>query len=242
VPDNAYFAVDAPPPAERQLTAEGFDARLGAAAAFSTLGWFNDPLLPTTLRADTLSVANTVIHELTHNTFYAPGGAVFNESFANFVGSRGAERFFASRGQHAAARAVALRWEDEKIIGRFWASLCARFDSAFKALPGEDSARVAARIAARDSIYGAARLTLRDTVAPQLRTMKIGNAQRVRIDNAVLMARRVYLTDLDAFDAVLARRGGDLRGAIAAIIDAAKADRKQPFDAVRALSGVAAAR
>jgi predicted aminopeptidase len=72
--------------------------------------------------------------------------------------------------------------------------------------------------------------------------MKIGNAQCVRIDNAVLMARRVYLTDLDAFDAVLARRGGDLPGAIAAIIDAAKADRKQPFDAVRALSGVAAAR
>ena len=242
VPYKGYFDFDAARAAERELTARGFDTRLGAAAAFSTLGWFNDPLLPTTLRADTLTVANTVIHELTHNTFYAPGGAVFNESFANFVGSRGAERFFASRGQLAAAQAVASRWEDEKVVGRFWASLYARVDSAFKALPGEDSARVAARIAVRDSIYVAARLTLRDTVVPQLRTMKIGNVQRIRIDNAVLMARRVYLTDLDAFDAVLAQRGGDLRGTIAAIIAAAKTDRKHPFDAVRALTTVSASR
>src|SRR4029079_13908982 len=120
------------------LTARGFDARLGAASAFSTLGWFNDPLLPSTLHADSLTLVNTVIHELTHNTFYAPGGAVFNESFANFAGSRGAERLFLARGQDAAARVVADRWEDEKLTGRFSASLYARVDSAFKTLPGEE--------------------------------------------------------------------------------------------------------
>jgi len=236
VPYKGYFDFAAARAAERHLTAEGFDARLGVASAFSTLGWFNDPLLPTTLRADSLTVANTVIHELTHNTFYAPGGAVFNESFANFVGARGAERFFRSRGQTVAAQIVADRWEDEKVLGRFWASLYARVDSTFKAMPGEEPARVAARIAARDSIYARARTMLRDTVGPQLRTMKVGSVQRIRIDNAVLMARRVYLTDLDTFDAVLARHGGDLRASVDAIVRAAKADRKHPFDAVRALA------
>ena len=242
VPYKGYFDFGAARAAERELTAQGFDARLGAASAFSTLGWFNDPLLPTTLRADSLTVANTVIHELTHNTYYAPGGAVFNESFANFVGARGAERFFLARGQTAAARIVADRWEDEKVLGRFWASLYARVDSAFTALPGEEPAQVAARIVARDTIYARARATLRDTIAPQLRTIRIGAVQRIRIDNAILMARRVYLTDLDAFDAVLAQRGGDLRTTIRAIIDAAKADRKHPFDAVRALAHDAAPR
>jgi predicted aminopeptidase len=232
VPYKGYFDFGA----ARALTAEGFDARLGAASAFSTLGWFNDPLLPTTLRADSLSVVNTVIHELTHNTFYASGGAVFNESFANFVGARGAERFFRSRGQTAAAQTVVDRWEDEKVIGRFWASLYARVDSAFKSLPGEEPAQVAARIAVRDSIYARARTLLHDSVGPQLRTMKVGPVQRIRIDNAVLMARRVYLTNLDSFDAVLARHGGDLRGTIGAIVDAAKADREHPFDAVRAMA------
>lgn len=242
VPYKGYFDFGAARAAERALTAEGFDARLGAASAFSTLGWFNDPLLPTTLRADSLSVANTVIHELTHNTFYAPGGAVFNESFANFVGARGAERFFRSRGQTVAAQTVVDRWEDEKVIGRFWASLYARVDSAFKRLPGEEPAQVAVRIAVRDSIYARARTLLHDSVGPQLRTMKVGAVQRIRIDNAVLMARRVYLTNLDSFDAVLARHGGDLRATIETIIDAAKEDREHPFDAVRALAHDAVAR
>ena len=90
-------------------------------------------------RADTLDLANTVIHELTHNTYYAPGQAVFNEIFANFVGARGAERFFRSRGQPAAARAKSTRaGTTTKIMARFWASLYARVDSAFKAHPGDE--------------------------------------------------------------------------------------------------------
>ncbi len=242
VPYKGYFDFGAARAAERDLTAQGFDARLGAASAFSTLGWFNDPLLPTTLRADSLTVANTVVHELTHNTFYAPGGAVFNESFANFVGSRGAERFFLSRGQPAAAQEVVARWNDEKILGRFWASLYARVDSAFKAHPGEEPERVAERIAVRDSIYAAAKQLLRDQIAPQLRTISPRAVERVRLDNAVLMARRVYLTDLDAFDAVLDRDSGDLRRTVTAIIAAAKGDRKRPFDAVKAIAGASARR
>jgi predicted aminopeptidase len=240
VPYKGYFDFAAARAAERDLTSQGFDARLGAASAFSTLGWFNDPLLPTTLRADSLTVANTVVHELTHNTFYAPGGAVFNESFANFVGSRGAERFFQARGQAAAAQEVVARWNDEKILGRFWASLYARVDSAFKAHPGEAPERVAERIAVRDSIYAQAKQQLRDEIGPQLRTISPRAVERVRLDNAVLMARRVYLTDLDAFDAVLAREGGDLRRAVATIIRAAKGNRKNPFDAVKALAAAPA--
>jgi predicted aminopeptidase len=235
VPYKGYFDFAEAHRQEKALTERGFDARLGAASAFSTLGWFNDPLLPTTLAGDSLTVAETVIHELLHNTYYAPGGAVFNESFANFVGSRGAEQFYLARGQIAAAAEVAARWSDEKILGRFWASLYARIDSAFKAHPGDEPARVAERIAMRDSIYAEARQQLIHELGPQLRTISLRALERTRFDNAVLMSRRVYLTDLDAFDAVLAKNGGDLRRAIQAIIAAAKSDRDKPFDAVNRL-------
>ena len=235
VPYKGYFDFAEARREERALTARGFDARLGPASAFSTLGWFNDPLLPTTLRADSLTVANTVIHELTHNTYYAPGGAVFNESFANFVGARGAERFYRARGQSRAAGEVAARWQDEKLLGRFWGALYLRVDSAFNTRPGDEPAQVAARIEARDSIYGEARLELAHEFGPQLRTISIRAIERVRLDNAVLMSRRVYLTDLDVFDRVLVRHRGDLRRAIVAIVTAAKGDRKEPFKAVRKL-------
>ena len=235
VPYKGYFDFAEARRQEQALTARGFDARLGGASAFSTLGWFNDPLLPPTLRTDSLNLANTVIHELTHNTYYAPGGAVFNESFANFVGARGAERFFRSRGQSAAADVVVARWRDERVMGGFWAALYGRVDSAFKAHPGDEPKDVAERIALRDSLYAEARQQLIHEVGPRLRTMSLRAIERIRLDNAVLMSRRIYLTDLDAFDAVLAQSGGDLRKSIQAIITAAKSDKDHPFDAVKAL-------
>jgi len=235
VPYKGYFDFDEARRQERTLAARGLDARLGAASAFSTLGWFNDPLLPSTIRADSLTLANTVIHELTHNTFYAPGGAVFNESFANFVGARGAERFYRARGQASAADEVFARWRDEKVMGRFWADLYGRVDSAFKAHPGEEPAHVAERITVRDSLYAEAKEQLMHEIGPQLRTISLRAIERVRFDNAILMSRRVYLTDLDAFDKVLAHNHGNLRVAIKAIIAAARSDRAKPFDAVKRL-------
>ncbi|MDQ2667830.1 MAG: aminopeptidase [Gemmatimonadota bacterium] len=239
VPYKGYFDFAEAKRQLADLNARGFDARLGAASAFSTLGWFNDPLLPTTVRGDSLNLANTVIHELTHNTFYASGGAVFNESFANFVGSRGAERFFRSRGQSAAADEVIARWKDDRRMGRFWAGLYHTVDSTFKAHQGDGAAHVQQRIALRDSIYAEARSMLVHEIGPQLRTISPRALERMRLDNAVLLSRRVYLTDLDAFDAVLTRFHGDLRRTIAEIIRAAKEDAtRKPFDVVRRLAGL----
>src|SRR5947209_6455575 len=116
VPYKGYFDFARATDAAKQLDRDGFDVYLRPSPAFSTLGWFNDPLLSTSLGADTLDLANTVIHELTHNTFYAPGQAVFNESFASFVGSRGSAWFFRSRGSPAAADQRDARWSDDKIM------------------------------------------------------------------------------------------------------------------------------
>jgi predicted aminopeptidase len=232
VPYKGYFSLDHAKKAAADLKRDGFDAYLRPASAFSTLGWFNDPLVSTTLRADSIDLVNTVIHELTHNTYYAPGGATFNESFANFVGSRGAAAFFRSRGSLDAADEAEARWYDERLMGAFWGQLYKRVDSAFKAHPG-DSNRTR-RIAVRDTIYQAARDTLIHIVGPRLRVIGPRVLERVRIDNASVMARRVYLTDVDLFDALWLREGRDTRRAIHRIIEIAKSDEaKKPFDALR---------
>jgi predicted aminopeptidase len=232
VPYKGYFDVGQARRAASDLRKDGFDVYLRPASAFSTLGWFNDPVVSTTLRSDSIDLVNTVIHELTHNTYYAPGGATFNESFANFVGARGSAAFFRAHGSPAAADEADARWSDDRQMARFWGALYKRVDSAFKAHPGDaDRAR---RIAVRDTIYRAARDTLIHVLGPRLRVIGPQALERMRIDNAAVMARRVYLTDVDLFDGIWLKDGRNLRRAVADVIALAKADSlRKPFDALR---------
>jgi len=233
VPYKGFFDFEAGRREATAADAAGFDAVLRPASAFSTLGWFNDPLLPTTLALDSLSLANTIIHELVHTTYYAPGEAVFNESVANFVGSRGAERFFRARGQLSAADEVVRRWADERVMARFWSALYASLDSAFAAHPGDR----AARLLARDTLFTRARAALRTTVAAQLVTLDSASLTRVRLNTASVLARRIYLTDVDLFERVMVREGGDIRRTIARLVALARSDRKAPYNAVRIYLG-----
>ncbi len=216
VPYKGFFAPEDARRAERTLAAEGLDTYLRPAAAFSTLGWFNDPLLSTTLASDSVDLVNTVIHELTHNRYYAKDAASFNESFANFVGARGTERFFLSRGDSVRARRAVARWEDDRLLADYWAKLYRSLDSAFRAHPG-DSLR-ARRLALRDSVYASARRTLVDSIAPRLRTIAPTYAERVRLDNASLMARRVYLTGVEGFESAYLAEARDLERTIERLI------------------------
>jgi predicted aminopeptidase len=229
VPYKGYFDFAAARAAARALAAKGFDVYLRPSPAFSTLGWFNDPLLSTTLGEDTVDLANTVIHELTHNTYYAAGQAVFNESFANFVGARGSAWFFRVRGSPAAADEADARWSDDKVMARFWAQLYHTVDSAFKAHPADS----AARIAARDTLYARARRALVDSLGPQLRTIPRSALGRIRLDNAALLAHRLYNTDLDLFDQVWVKEHGNLRATVRRIVDLAKSNPKHPFEPLR---------
>jgi predicted aminopeptidase len=235
VPYKGFFDVrDARAEAQR-LEARGYDAYLRPSSAFSTLGWFNDPLLSTSLRADSLSLVDTVIHELLHNTFYASGEAIFNESFANFVGARGAEWFFRSLGDSSAAAEVALRWRDERLLGAFWTRVYATLDSAFSAHPGDDTASRDARLAARDAVYARMRAVLLAEVGPQLRTIDPDALRYTRFDNALILARRIYLTKLDLFEGVYAREACDLRRTITRVTSLVEAHGDEdPYDVLRA--------
>ncbi|HEY8831729.1 MAG TPA: aminopeptidase [Gemmatimonadaceae bacterium] len=229
VPYKGYFDFAAARREAKNLAADGFDVYVRPSDAFSTLGFFNDPLLNTTLKGDSLSLANTVIHELTHNTFYASGQAPFNESFAMFVGARGAAGFFRSRGQETAAARLDAQWEDDKLLARFWSGVIKSLDSAYAAHPESREAR----ITARDTVYAYARRALISEIGPALKTISPRYAERVPLDNASLLARRVYASDLDVFDEIYLREGRDLKRSIGRMIALAKSNPKSPFVALR---------
>jgi predicted aminopeptidase len=80
-----------------ELAAEGLDVYIRTAGTYSTLGWFEDPILRPMLSWSRYWLANTVLHEMTHATVWIPGSVNFNESFANFVGDVAAFRYLEAR-------------------------------------------------------------------------------------------------------------------------------------------------
>jgi predicted aminopeptidase len=231
LPYKGYFRPADALRARDDFQARGFDTYLRPASAFSTLGWFNDPLLSTTVRGDTTFLVNTVIHELSHNTLFVSGNAEFSESFASFIGTRGAEAFFRSRGSVDAAQAVVDDWGNDQVLGRFWEHTARALDSAYKSWPSDS----AARVVARDSVYARARRLLVDSVGAQLARVSPAWLARVPLDNASLLARRVYAQRLDLFDSVWVRNDRDVRKTIGAI-RAAVAGSDSAFAAVEGLS------
>ena len=84
-----------------KLRAEGYDVYVGGVLAYSTLGWFDDPLLSTFIRYPDAQVARLVFHELAHQLVYAKGDTTFNESFAVTVEDEGVRRWLEAQGRTA---------------------------------------------------------------------------------------------------------------------------------------------
>lgn len=89
VPYRGYFKQSQANEFAQQLQTEGYDVDLSPVAAYSTLGWFDDPLLDTMLRYSDSQLAAVLIHELAHQKLYVAGDTRFNEAFAEFVESLG---------------------------------------------------------------------------------------------------------------------------------------------------------
>lgn len=76
-----------------QLREQGLDSYVGGVTAYSTLGYFADPLLNTFLRSGEIELAQLIFHELSHQMVFAEGDSVFNESFATVVEREGVRRW-----------------------------------------------------------------------------------------------------------------------------------------------------
>lgn len=79
------------------LKKEKFDTRMGEVSAWSTLGFLNDPILSSFLDKPVGSLAELIIHELTHGTLFVKNNLEYNENLADFVGEYGALRFLAQK-------------------------------------------------------------------------------------------------------------------------------------------------
>lgn len=94
---KGFFEKDRADAEELNLKKAGFDTRIGEVSAWSTLGFLHDPILSSMLDRPAGSLAELIIHELTHGTLFVKNSLEYNENLADFVGEYGAQRFLAHK-------------------------------------------------------------------------------------------------------------------------------------------------
>ncbi len=217
VPYKGFFDKEDAEEQLKELVAKGYEGSMRGTEAFSTLGWFNDPVLSTTLKNNPSRIANTVIHESVHTTVWIPGSVAFNESLANFVGAVGATAFFAREADNCirgggscvdekARRESAVRDEAAQLeVSRVVDSLYSALDTLYS----DPSLTSEEKIARRQAVFNQAVTPFREKY-PKASVLK-------EMNNAEIMQLKIYMTKLPLFARLYAREGGDLRRFIAVI-------------------------
>jgi predicted aminopeptidase len=111
---RGYFSEAAARAEAAELAAAGDDVHVGGVPAYSTLGYFADPMLSTFIRYPDIEIARLIFHELAHQVVYAKDDTVFNESFAVSVEQEGLKRWLAAQNDPAltAQFAAAQRYRE----------------------------------------------------------------------------------------------------------------------------------
>ncbi len=100
-PYQGYFNEEMALRAAQRFARQGYETYVGGVPAYSTLGWFDDPLLSSFIHWPEADLANLLIHELAHSRVWVRGDVAFNESFAEFVGNEGLRAWFVAQNDMA---------------------------------------------------------------------------------------------------------------------------------------------
>ncbi|RPH46211.1 MAG: aminopeptidase [Burkholderiales bacterium] len=214
------------------LRDRGLEAHVGGVPAYSTLGWFDDPLLSTFIQYPEAELARLVFHELAHQVLYVSGDTTFNESFATAVEEAGVERWLA----HRADAAVERVYREHAARRLAFVALLRRYKEALNAVYAREADDDAKRLAKRSTFDA-----LRSEYA-QLKASWGGYAGYDRFfaqgpTNPQLAAVGAYNDLLPAFRALLAQGGGDLPAFYAAVRDLAALPKAARDARLRALGG-----
>lgn len=196
VPYKGFFDKEDALAESEYLTSQGYEYMVRGADAFSTLGWFDDPMLSTILRRNIPDLVNTIIHESVHTTFWIPGDVALNESLANFIGLKGAIEFFKTQNpnQELLEQSI-LNFERELYIADIVQELYRELDTMYKSDLSQE-----AKITKKIEIFNKHTTPLFSRY-PDLKILRSAN-------NAELIQIKLYTTGFKDFQLLFDNQGG----------------------------------
>jgi predicted aminopeptidase len=203
------------------LRKEGYDVFVYGVPAYSTLGWFDDPVLNTFVRYPDAELARLVFHELAHQLVYVKGDTMFNESFAAAVEEEGVRRWMAKHATERERAAYAeLRTRRAEFV-QLMLHYRARLEAFYRApLPVDEKRAGKARLLAEmGADYRALKAERWGGWPGYDRWFGKG------VNNAQLASVATYEELVPAFRALLAREGGDMARFYGAVQALARLDK-----------------
>jgi predicted aminopeptidase len=207
MPYKGFFKEQDAKEEAEQWKKQNFDVYLRGVSAYSTLGWFNDPLLSSMLRYSDHDLVNTIIHETVHATLYIKNSADFNERLATFVGNIGTEKFYLAKEGDNSPTVKKIKEEnsDDMIFSKFITEEIGKLETYYKTLPAESKIEEH-----RNLKFKEIQARFISEIQPKLLHGYKGFESR-EINNAYLLIFKTYMQDLSDFEELYDLSGKDMQ-------------------------------
>jgi predicted aminopeptidase len=189
-----------------RLQHENLDVYVGRAGAYSTLGWFQDPVTMNLIDGTTPQLVNTLLHEMTHATLYVNGQGAFNEGLAVLVGKVGAFQFFKKTFGPAHPFTVKARnaLADERLFSRFLNVLMDELEKVYALQVSYEE-----KLVLRERVF-ATYLEKFEDLKGDLKTRQFVHFGQMPLNNAYLMTVALYHRHFELFEMLLTRNYGSV--------------------------------
>ena len=187
---------------EASLKEQDLDTFVRGVSAYSTLGWFRDPLLSSMLSYKEYELVNTLIHETVHATIFIKNSADFNERLAVFLGNKGMEMFYLQEeGPDSPTLKIAqAENEDDKIFSEFISREIGELEKWYERQSVKDEAVRSERL--RDIQQKFTR-----EIEPRMKSQSYSKFKNLTLNNARLLMYKTYMQDLSDFESLYEQSG-----------------------------------
>lgn len=190
VPYRGHFDEGERDQAAAALRAQGYDVMESGVGAFSSLGWFDDPIYSAMLNRKDYSLAHLLFHELTHRTYWAPGSVQFNENLAEYVADLLTSQFLNDKGHKALLDEYQRQQQDLATYHQWLIGLKADLQALYKQRQGQDLHTIKAAKAKIFSEY---------LLEKKPKFIQFDFVGRGEWNNARVLAGSLYSPDLSIF-------------------------------------------
>ena len=196
LPYKGFFSKAEAESEATDLKNEGFDTLVRGVSAYSTLGWFEDPLLSSMLGADEHNLVNVIIHESTHATLYIKSQAEFNERLATFVAQVGTKLFYEAREGATSVTNQKIQNEnlDELEFSKFISESNRKLKDWYQHQPHPIDEGL------RQKQFALIKTEFTEQIAPRLKTKAYARFAESNLNNAILLYYQTYVYDLSDFE------------------------------------------